>query len=159
MKRFDPEANNTNFEKVNATIPNVSEKVLEEIDTLVRAGEKVKAIALYREHTGQGLADAKNAIDSYCLSIANGPVKNEQDFSMTVSDSFYITGRGIIVAGYINSGNVNVGESVNVNGEAYTVSGIEMFRKQVVQAEAGMTVGLLLSGLTERILSGTIISK
>lgn len=67
MKRFDPEAYNTNFESINATIPNVSEKALEEIEKLVRAGEKIKAIALYREHTGQGLAEAKAAIEKFAV--------------------------------------------------------------------------------------------
>lgn len=63
MKRFDSEAYNANCENIDATITDVSVKTLEKIDESVRAGEKMKAIALYREHTGQGLAEAKAAIE------------------------------------------------------------------------------------------------
>lgn len=69
MKRFNPDENKEIFKNVTVAIPNVSEKVAEEIDKLVHANDKIKAIGLYREHTGKGFADAKNAIEDYMKNI------------------------------------------------------------------------------------------
>ncbi|MBQ4155109.1 MAG: hypothetical protein IJE01_07955 [Clostridia bacterium] len=86
-------------------------------------------------------------------------IEMEENFSMTVKDSFFINGRGAIAVGEIDSGRIEVGENVKINGEVYKVSGIEMFRKQLVEAESGMTVGLLIHSYRGKISAGTIITK
>jgi elongation factor Tu len=69
-------------------------------------------------------------------------------FQMTVEDVFSIRGRGTVVTGRIEQGTLQVGNEIQIKGQAGTkntvVSGIEMFRKRSDQANAGDTVGLLL---------------
>ena len=100
-----------------------------------------------------------NTADNNSSITSNISIELEENFSMTVSDSFSILGRGTIAVGEIDSGKIEVGETVKINGEEYKVSGIEMFRKQLVEAEAGMTVGLLLHSYKGKISAGTIITK
>ncbi len=70
---------------------------------------------------------------------------------MTVQDVFMIRGRGTVVTGRIESGTINVGDAINIqrqDGVTKTVvTAIEMFRKQLRQAQAGDNVGLLLRDL------------
>ena len=103
--------------------------------------------------------DQVNASGNNFSSIPDVSIEKEENFSMTVKDSFLISGRGAIAAGVIYSGKIRVGETVKINGEVYKVSGIEMYRKQLVEAESGMTVGLLLQSYRGKITAGTIITK
>jgi elongation factor Tu len=74
-------------------------------------------------------------------------------FRMTVEDVFSIKGRGTVVTGKIESGTIKVGDEISIqgkNGEKKTiVSGIEMFRKTMSQANAGDNVGLLLKDIAK----------
>jgi translation elongation factor EF-Tu-like GTPase len=80
------------------------------------------------------------------------PVGSENDpFALTIQDVFSIPGRGTVVIGVIRSGSIRTGEMVRFMTPAKqekvcTVTGIEMFRKEVQAAKAGDTVGLLLGG-------------
>jgi len=69
-------------------------------------------------------------------------------FRMTVEDVFSIKGRGTVVTGKIESGTIKVGDEIAIqgkNGEKRTiVTGVEMFRKTMSQANAGDNVGILL---------------
>lgn len=103
--------------------------------------------------------DQVNTSGNNFSSTPDVSIEMEENFSMTVQDSFFITGRGAIAVGVIDSGKIEVGENVKINGEVYKVSGIEMFRKQLVEAESGMTVGLLLQSYRGKITAGTIITK
>jgi translation elongation factor EF-Tu-like GTPase len=84
-------------------------------------------------------------------------------FRLPVEDVFFITGRGVVVTGRVESGTVRVGMQVNVvrdGGVAITttVTGVEMFRKVLDSATTGDNVGLLLKGLSkEQLHSGDLI--
>jgi len=82
-------------------------------------------------------------------------------FHMTVDDVFTITGRGTVVTGKVDSGEVRVGDIVTINGSRTTkVQGIEMFRKTLDVAVAGDNCGILLEGITrEDIKRGDNITK
>ncbi len=76
-------------------------------------------------------------------------------FRMTVHDVFYIRGRGLVVTGQIEAGTLNLGDEINISrpgsaSRAAVVTGIEMFRKQTSQAQAGDNVGVLLRGLEKQ---------
>ena len=73
----------------------------------------------------------------------------DRDFFMSIEDKFEISGRGVVVTGRIETGEINVGDIVIIqnlnNSIASTVVGVEMFRKLLDRGEAGDNVGLLLS--------------
>lgn len=74
----------------------------------------------------------------------------DRPFLMPIEDVFSISGRGTVVTGRVESGILKVGEEVEIVGIRSTaktvVTGIEMFRKLLDQAEAGDNVGVLLRG-------------
>lgn len=69
-------------------------------------------------------------------------------FRMTVQDVFSIRNRGTVVTGQIESGTLKVGDEIQIQGGGTTiktvVTAIEVFRKQLEQAQAGDNVGVLL---------------
>ncbi len=93
------------------------------------------------------------------------PVRDvEKPFLMPVEDIFSIEGRGTVVTGRIERGMVKVGEDVEVVGlkptAKSTVTGIEMFNKQLLEGMAGDNAGILLRGLKkEDIHRGQVIAK
>jgi len=74
-------------------------------------------------------------------------------FRMTVEDVFSIKGRGTVVTGKIESGTIQVGDEISIQGKSgekkTTVTGLEMFRKTLSQAKAGDNVGLLLKDVAK----------
>ena len=79
-----------------------------------------------------------------------------KDFSITIEDVFVITGRGIVVTGKIEKGQVSVGDTLEwtestgrIKGNL-GVKGIEMFRKVVQTAKEGENVGILLDGVNDK---------
>ncbi len=88
------------------------------------------------------------AVDSYIPE----PVREvEKPFQMPVEDVFSITGRGTVVTGRVEQGELEVGTEVEIVGirdtQKTTVTGVEMFRKLLDSARAGDNVGLLLRGI------------
>ena len=77
----------------------------------------------------------------------------DPSFRMTVEDVFTIRGRGIVVTGQIEVGEIRVGNEVFVHGAEETkravISSIEMFRRQQHHAQAGDRVGLILEGISK----------
>jgi elongation factor Tu len=75
----------------------------------------------------------------------------DKSFLMSVEDVFSITGRGTVATGRVEKGKVNVGDSVEIIGIQETrksvVTGIEMFRKLLDEAQAGDNIGMLLRGI------------
>jgi len=75
-------------------------------------------------------------------------------FRMTVEDVFSIKGRGTVVTGKIESGTIQVGDEISIQGKSgekkTTVTGLEMFRKTMSQANAGDNVGLLLKNIAKQ---------
>jgi elongation factor Tu len=87
----------------------------------------------------------------------------DYSFFMEVEDVFEITGRGTIVVGKVQKGELRVQDSVSFTEHTqgqYVVKGIEMFRKQLQEAKEGMNVGVLLSGIKKGdIKKGSAIVK
>jgi elongation factor Tu len=75
----------------------------------------------------------------------------DKPFLMSVEDVFSITGRGTVATGRVEKGRVKVGENVEIVGIQETrksvVTGIEMFRKLLDEAQAGDNIGILLRGI------------
>ena len=96
----------------------------------------------------KSINDLVEALDTYIPD----PVREiDKPFLLAVEDVFSIKGRGTVVTGRIERGQVKVGEEVEVVGLKATqktvVTGVEMFRKQLDSGQAGDNVGLLVRGL------------
>ena len=93
------------------------------------------------------------------------PVRDtDKPFLMPVEDVFTITGRGTVITGKVERGQINVNDEVEIVGirdkQKTTVTGIEMFRKLLDYAEAGENVGLLLRGTKrEDVERGQVVCK
>lgn len=91
------------------------------------------------------------------------PVNNSINgkFHMEVEDVFTITGRGTVVTGRVDSGEIHVGETVIISGKVNTeVIGIEMFRKKTDYAKAGDACGIYLKDISRNeIHSGDYLEK
>ncbi len=89
-----------------------------------------------------------DAVDSY---IPTPTRETDKSFLMPVEDVFSIAGRGTVVTGAISQGTIKLGEEIEIVGlretQKTTVTGIEMFRKEMDFAEAGDNAGLLLRGI------------
>jgi elongation factor Tu len=105
--------------------------------------------------------DLVNALDTY-IPIPERDIK--KPFLMPVEDIFSIEGRGTVVTGKIERGIVKVGEEVEIVGikptQKTTVTGIEMFNKNLQEGMAGDNAGVLLRGLKkEDITRGQVLAK
>ncbi|KHF28916.1 Elongation factor Tu [Anoxybacillus sp. BCO1] len=84
---------------------------------------------------------------------------------MPVEDVFSITGRGTVATGRVERGILKVGDQVEIIGlseepKATTVTGVEMFRKLLDQAEAGDNIGALLRGVSrDEVQRGQVLAK
>ena len=102
-----------------------------------------------------------DALDSY---IPEPERETDKPFLMPVEDVFTITGRGTVATGRVERGTVKVGDTVEIvgmNSKLQTViTGVEMFRKMLDQAQAGDNVGLLLRGVQRNeIERGQVLCK
>ncbi|MBK8983956.1 MAG: elongation factor Tu [Ignavibacteria bacterium] len=105
--------------------------------------------------------DLMDACDSYIPEPQRDIDKN---FLMPVEDVFSITGRGTVATGRIERGKVKVGEEVELIGlgakKKTTVTGAEMFNKELDEAVAGYNCGLLLRGVDKNeIERGMVLAK
>jgi elongation factor Tu len=109
----------------------------------------------------QKVLELTNALDTYVPV----PVREtDKPFLMPIEDIFSIEGRGTVVTGRIERGMVKVGEDVEIVGikptSKTTVTGIEMFNKQLNEGMAGDNAGILLRGVKKEDLTrGQVISK
>jgi len=105
--------------------------------------------------------DLLAAMDSYIPD----PVREvDKSFLMSIEDVFSITGRGTVVTGRVERGVVKVGDDVEMVGLRDTrktvVTGVEMFRKLLDQAEAGDNIGALLRGIgKDEVERGMVLAK
>ena len=110
---------------------------------------------------GQKVLDLMNACDEFIPE----PVRDtEKPFLMPVEDVFTITGRGTVLTGKVERGQVKVNDEVEIVGirdkQKTTVTGIEMFRKLLDFAEAGENVGILIRGIKrEEVERGQVVCK
>ena len=101
------------------------------------------------------------AVDSY---IPTPTRDTDKDFLMPIEDIFSISGRGTVVTGRVEKGVVKVGDTIEIVGlrdtQTTTVTGVEMFRKEMDQGEAGDNVGVLLRGTKkEDVERGMVLCK
>jgi elongation factor Tu len=82
-------------------------------------------------------------------------------FRMPVEDVFFLTNRGLVATGRIESGTVRTGEEVRINDRgAARVTGIEMFRKVLDEGIAGDAVGIYLEGIDrDDLKSGDVLTR
>ena len=102
-----------------------------------------------------------DAVDEY---IPTPKRDTDKDFLMPIEDIFSISGRGTVVTGRIEKGVVKVGDTIEIVGikptQTTTVTGVEMFRKEMDQGEAGDNVGILLRGTKkEDVERGMVLAK
>ena len=95
------------------------------------------------------IIDLMDAVDDY---IPNPERKVDQPFLMPIEDIFSITGRGTVATGRVERGQLKVSDEVEIVGLAdearkVVITGIEMFRKLLDEAEAGDNIGALLRGV------------
>ncbi len=102
-----------------------------------------------------------DAVDEY---IPTPERDTDKDFLMPIEDIFSIQGRGTVVTGKIERGKICVGEEVEIVGikdtQKTTVTGVEMFRKEMDCGEAGDNAGVLLRGTAkEAVQRGMVLCK
>jgi elongation factor Tu len=118
-------------------------------DTPVITGSALKA--LEGDTSDIGVPSVLKLVDALDTYIPEPERAVDQPFLMPVEDVFSISGRGTVVTGRIERGEVNVGEEIEIVGiretQTTTCTGVEMFRKLLDQGLAGDNVGLLLRGL------------
>ena len=90
--------------------------------------------------------------------------ETDKPFLMPIEDVFTITGRGTVVTGRVERGQVRVGDAVEIIGiketQSSVVTGVEMFRKLLDYAEAGDNIGVLLRGINrEQVQRGQVLAK
>ena len=108
------------------------------------------------------MKELMDAVDSY---IPTPDRPTDQPFLMPVEDVFTITGRGTVATGRVERGVVKVQDEVEIVGLAKeskktVVTGVEMFRKLLDQAEAGDNIGVLLRGIQRNeIERGQVLAK
>ena len=124
-------------------------------------GSALKALEDPSGEWGQKVLDLVNAMDEHFPEP-----KREMDkpFLMPIEDIFSIEGRGSVVTGKIERGVVKVGEEIEIVGikatEKTTVTGVEMFNKQLEEGQAGDNAGVLLRGVKkEDIHRGQVLAK
>ncbi len=129
-------------------------------DTPVIRGSALKALEGDAKYE-QAILDLMDAVDSW---IQTPTRDTEKPFLMPIEDVFTITGRGTVVTGRVERGQLKLNDEVEIVGLKDTrktvVTGIEMFRKQLDYAEAGDNAGVLLRGISrEDVERGQVLSK
>ena len=108
------------------------------------------------------MKELMEAVDSY-IPTPSRPV--DEPFLMPVEDVFTITGRGTVATGRVERGVVKLQDEVEIVGlsaqsKKTVVTGVEMFRKLLDQAEAGDNIGVLLRGIQrDEIERGQVLAK
>ena len=140
-------------------------EVLEEYgfnDCPIIKGSALKALEDPSSEWGDKIMELMDTIDEYIPD----PIRDtDKPFLMPVEDVFSITGRGTVATGRVERGVVKVQDEVEIVGltdeiRKVVVTGVEMFRKLLDQAEAGDNIGVLLRGVQRNeIERGQVLAK
>lgn len=134
-------------------------------DTPIVAGSAFQALEEAKKGSvgpwGEKIVALMNAVDEY---IPTPERDTDKPFLMPVEDVFSISGRGTVVTGRIELGTIKVGEEIEIVGfgdtRKTTVTGVEMFRKEMEQGQAGDNCGILLRGIKkEEVERGQVLCK
>ena len=118
-------------------------------NTPITVGSALKALEDPDGEWGDKIVALMDTVDEWI----DDPIRDiDHPFLMPVEDIFSITGRGTVATGRVERGTIKVNDNVEIVGlttekRTVVVTGVEMFRKQLDQAEAGDNVGLLLRGV------------
>ena len=118
-------------------------------DTPVIRGSGLKALEDPNGEWGDKIMELMDAVDSW---IPDPERDTDKPFLMPVEDVFSITGRGTVATGRVERGTLHVADEVEIVGlkeenRKVVVTGIEMFRKLLDEAQAGDNIGALLRGV------------
>jgi len=134
-------------------------------DTPITAGSALKALEEAKTGTLGEWSDKIIKLMSTVDEYIPEPVREtDKDFLMPVEDVFSISGRGTVVTGRIERGTIKVGEQVEIVGikdtQSTVVTGVEMFRKEMEQGEAGDNCGILIRGIDkDQVERGQVLCK
>ena len=131
-------------------------------DTPIIQGSALKALEDPNGPWGDKIMELMDAVDSW---IPDPQRATDQPFLMPVEDVFTITGRGTVATGRVEAGVLHLNEEVEIAGlkeetKKTVVTGIEMFRKLLDEAQAGDNIGALLRGVQRtEIERGQVLAK
>ena len=131
-------------------------------DTPIIRGSALKALEDPEGPWGDKIMELMDAVDNY---IPTPEREIDKPFLMSVEDVFTITGRGTVATGRVERGTVKVGDEVEIVGlrdeiKKTVVTGVEMFRKMLDQAQAGDNIGALLRGVDRKeVERGQVLAK
>ena len=131
-------------------------------DTPIIRGSALKALEDPTGEWAEAVVELMQAVDDY---IPEPQRANDQPFLMPVEDVFSITGRGTVATGRVERGMLKTGDTVEIVGltdekRSVVVTGVEMFRKTLDQAETGDNIGALLRGVQRtEIERGQVLAK
>ena len=129
-------------------------------ETPIIRGSALKALEGDPAWVGK-IDELMEAVDTW---IPTPERDNDKPFLMSIEDVFTITGRGTVVTGRVERGQLKLNDEVEIVGirptQKTVVTGIEMFRKQLDYAEAGDNAGVLLRGIArEEVERGQVLCK
>lgn len=131
-------------------------------DIPIIRGSALKALEEPNSEWTDKIMELMAAVDEY---IPTPERPTDKPFLMPVEDVFSITGRGTVATGRVERGTVKVGDEVEIVGlseapRKVVVTGVEMFRKLLDQAQAGDNIGTLLRGIDKKdIERGQVLAK
>ena len=131
-------------------------------DTPIIQGSALKALEDPQGPWGDKIMELMDAVDSW---IPDPQRDTDKPFLMPVEDVFTITGRGTVATGRVERGVLHLNDEVEILGvkeekRKTVVTGIEMFRKLLDEAQAGDNIGALLRGVQRTdIVRGQVIAK
>ncbi|MCL2352983.1 MAG: elongation factor Tu [Firmicutes bacterium] len=131
-------------------------------DTPIIRGSALKALEDPKSQWGDSIVELFSVVDEY-IPLPERAV--DKPFLMPVEDVFSITGRGTVATGRVERGTLKIQDEVEIVGlteerRKVVVTGVEMFKKLLDQAQAGDNVGLLLRGVQRNeIERGQVLAK
>ena len=131
-------------------------------DCPIVKGSALKALEDPSSEWGDKIMELMDTVDSY---IPDPQRDTDKPFVMPVEDVFSITGRGTVATGRVEAGTLHVSDEVEIVGikeetRKVVVTGVEMFRKLLDEAQAGDNIGALLRGVKrEEIERGQVLVK
>ena len=129
-------------------------------ETPIIKGSALKALEGEQKYV-DAIYELMDAVDTW---IPTPERDNDKPFLMSIEDVFTITGRGTVVTGRVERGQLKLNDEVEIVGikptQKTVVTGIEMFRKQLDFAEAGDNAGVLLRGIDRKdVERGQVLAK
>ncbi len=131
-------------------------------DCPIVKGSALKALEDPSSEWGDKIMELMSTVDDY---IPNPQRDTDKPFLMPVEDVFSITGRGTVATGRVERGTLHMSDDVEIIGvkeetQKSVVTGIEMFRKLLDEAQAGDNIGVLLRGIQRTdIERGQVLAK